>query len=123
MKFKSQICTSRKQSKRLLELGLKEATSDMKHKSYYENNMLYEYIYERKTPLLSQEVPAWSLHRLIEICSPSQIEVGFKNITYYYEGREYGINVFESSNDVYDNLIDCIEWLIKEKRFNESYIK
>ena len=79
MKFNSQICTTKEQSERLLALGLKKETADM----YYTNASLpFEkdkfHLFERKDySQLQKEVsfqicpftciPAWSLHRLIEI--------------------------------------------------------
>ena len=63
--FNSQICTTLEQSKKLLELGLKPETADMYHTTFYRDNVGYEIIQVRneKLPLLSQELPAWSLHR------------------------------------------------------------
>lgn len=71
LKFNSQICTTKIQSQRLLDLGLKPETADMYHTTFYRDNVGYEIIQVRneKLPLLSQELPAWSLHRLIELYS------------------------------------------------------
>lgn len=126
MKFNSQICTTREQSERLIALGLKKETADMvwTH-AYYatwvvttSENPLYEE---------SDSVPAWSLHRLIEMADTT---------TYINEGREdehelwfcmdkcYCWNNHESfySTNLYDSLINCIEWLIKEGYFNKEYL-
>jgi hypothetical protein len=83
MEFESQICTSEEQSERLLALGLKAETADMSyfHTVGFEGNDLwlpslspYENVvkapnYGEKTKiyLKSHTIPAWSLHRLIEI--------------------------------------------------------
>ena len=68
--FKSQICTTREQSERLLSLGLKKETADM----YYEGRLEGEWprIMPHKTEmdyfnLWDSIIPAWSLHRLIEM--------------------------------------------------------
>lgn len=76
LKFNSQICTTKIQSQRLLELGLKPETADMYHTTFYRDNVGYEIIQVRneKLPLLSQELPAWSLHRLMEILDAPLVE-------------------------------------------------
>ena len=42
MEFRSQICTTREQSKRLLALGLRKKTADMYY-SYYRDRIGYTY--------------------------------------------------------------------------------
>lgn len=84
--FKSAICTSREQSKRLLALGLRKETADMTH-HYLHSTDGYElkdiefsrvmHLQElvNKKPVLgksgddlyAKDIPAWGLHRLIEI--------------------------------------------------------
>ena len=63
MTFNSQICTTREQSERLLSLGLKKETADMWYPHFAKTCPL---------PLVdeilaSDDIPAWSLHRLIEM--------------------------------------------------------
>jgi hypothetical protein len=74
MKFNSQICTTREQSERLLALGLKAETADMRY-------ILFEGDLEpciRAMPWNSicipcqNNFPTWSLHRLIEIANLPQ---------------------------------------------------
>ena len=70
MNFTSQICTTKEQSERLLALGLKKETADMYYfwvggneyrlKVDVDNNPL-------KYNMDKTYIPAWSLHRLIEI--------------------------------------------------------
>ena len=71
LKFNSQICTSVEQSKRLLELGLKSETADMKH--FFDNRNDYSffhhwecipYEWDKEFLVDSENIPAWSLHRL-----------------------------------------------------------
>lgn len=66
MKFNSQICTTREQSERLLALGLKKETADMcLHGTV---DMSFTHSYSHLVKLVSYPIiPAWSLHRLIEI--------------------------------------------------------
>ena len=52
-------------------------------------------------------IPAWSLHRLIEmIGDPFEMQ--------HWWG-------FDIEKD-YDNMVDCIEWLIEDNRFNKEYL-
>lgn len=66
MKFNSQICTTKEQSERLLALGLKKETADMcihiglQYPIVTPYNEVDEFYYK-------VVIPAWSLHRLIEI--------------------------------------------------------
>lgn len=98
----SQICTTEEQSKRLLDLGLKIETADMK--GY---------------PSLNREVcisctdldyynfdsyPAWSLHRLICLCDT--------NVTIPRD----------KSKDAYEHQIFILETLIKTNQFNKEYL-
>lgn len=135
LKFKSQICTTIEQSKRLLELGLKHETADMVHmeidgswicitKQGDEEDLPYDLYY------------AWSLHRLIELC-PETIyfeETYYDNEVYcslHIEDKDrivyhdYGSNVynFDKHRNIYNNIIDCINWLIKGGNFNKKYLK
>ena len=100
--FKSQICTDKIQSKRLLSLGLKKETADM-----YWVNHLDIWIPIADRPLDDNDLPAWSLHRLIELINqPEHISLWI------------GVEI---AND-YDYATDCIEWLIKEGYFPKKYL-
>ena len=118
LKFNSQICTTKIQSQRLLELGLKPETADMYHTTFYRDNVGYEIIQVRneKLPLLSQEIPAWSLHRLIEL---GGFNIECKGIFL----RVTGTYICESCDKIYDTIIDSIEALITEDLFNREYLK
>lgn len=66
--FKSQICTSIEQSERLLSLGLKKETADCCYLWHWESDShsLYAASWEGLHRTTS-DIPAWSLHRLIEM--------------------------------------------------------
>ena len=121
MKFNSQICTSRVQSERLLALGLKKETADM--------CWMYGEVLSCNPPEPNVDIPAWSLHRLIEMMPLDVIpEGGFDNcftlIKNYPKGYsvEYdGFSYYHKEN-IYDTLIDGIEHLIKEGYFNKEYL-
>lgn len=72
LKFNSQICTTKEQSQRLLDLGLKPETADCFHWSYSGTNYIGSIDEEG---LSVDDVPAWSLHRLIEILDSPSIEL------------------------------------------------
>ena len=109
LKFNSKVCTTKEQSQRLLELGLKPETADMYHTTFYRDNVGYEIIQVRneKLPLLSQETPAWSLHRLMLICAEYylSLHLNIKNIR------------------LYDHIIDIIENLIKLEKIDKKYLQ
>jgi hypothetical protein len=103
MKFNSQICTTREQSERLLALGLKKETADIEICCLDGEIRFLEDENYQDTGIT---IPAWSLHRLIEIVSHTQYP-------YYVISKELPI---------YDALCERIEWLIKEGYFNKEYL-
>lgn len=108
LKFNSQVCTTKEQSQRLLELGLKPETADMYYfwlggDDYYlkvdvDNNPL-------KYKMDKTYIPAWSLHRLLCIL--------------YTREDVYPI----MPTTAYDDIIDEIENEIKCGGFNKEYLK
>lgn len=106
LKFNSQVCTTKEQSQRLLDLGLKPETADMYHTTFYRDNVGYKMIQVRneKLPLLSQELPAWSLHRLIELMDVYEVILEWK----------FGI---------YECAISMLEERIKDGLINKEYLK
>ena len=128
-KFNSQICTTREQSERLLALGLKKETADMVHTHL--NRWDGYHIHEHDWSDIScdeQHIPAWSLHRLIEMM-PTLI---YRRERQYWldinnDGVCYNTNggfacVEYIADNLYDNILYCIEWLIKEGYFNKEYL-
>ena len=127
-KFSSQICTSREQSERLLSLGLKKETADMIWTHAYYGTWV---VTASENPLYeeSESVPAWSLHRLIEMMpenptSDDWLGVSFDDVSYYHGEGEgiIGWKYYRAGN-LYDCIIECYEWLIKEGYFNKEYLE
>ena len=110
LKFNSKICTTKEQSQRLLELGLKPETADM---YYHEGSMdgagNIEYHLNIRTEhnniLFPGYIPAWSLHRLLLLCDVTTM---------------FTRDTLETA---YDDLINVIENLIKNGYFNKEYLK
>lgn len=73
MEFNSQICTTRKQSERLLALGLKRETADcilVENPFEKDRYIMFPIVDVDETlenEMNSEPILAWSLHRLIEI--------------------------------------------------------
>ena len=105
LKFNSQVCTTREQSQRLLRLGLKPETADMCIDLYNEDE---PFAVQNKIDYSKQIefVPAWSLHRLIELYSDVEDTsyLCIKDISYKL-------------------LIFCIEKAIHCGYFNKEYLK
>ena len=109
LKFNSQICTTREQSQRLLDLGLKPETADMYYfwlggndyrlKVDIDNNPL-------KYNMDKTYIPAWSLHRLIELLNPKTVEFAISTVC-----------------DAYEDVIYNISISIKNGTFNKEYLK
>ena len=73
-------------------------------------------------------IPAWSLHRLIEMADTAYLGDGGRdddNELWMCLDRCYCWNNHESFYNInlYGSLIDCIEWLIKEGYFNKEYLQ
>ena len=151
--FISQVCTSLEQSERLLALGLKRETADMyatnmssKGINYTDDWKIGSIPYCNAISFLNSQglqlektawsiIPAWSLHRLIEMVpnkisvfnSSASLIVSNEKVQYYLHDVEYsdyltGAGCWKSGN-IYDNIIDCIGWLIIEGYFNKGYLE
>ena len=130
--FKSQVCTDKNQSERLLSLGLKKETADMYWVNHLDFWMPVMLLYEDR-PLDNNDIPAWSLHRLIEMMPKNihkyndiaDLSVSNELVQYRFYDVDYNHDVcLEHFNDgtLYNNIIDCIDWLIKEGYFNKEYL-
>ena len=137
MKLNSQICTTREQSERLLALGLKKETADMVILEHPRKEG--RYFYFAKEDVNWDGFPAWSLHRLIEMmpCGFQDVDyrsfvlcINSQGVSYEYhfvdeDGNGYSETdgVLELFDNLYDDIIAHIEWLIKEEHFNKEYLE
>lgn len=164
MKFKSQICTTREQSERLLALELKPETADMVYHYTKSRVPALEWELQTKPPtmrgefwtpqriaklkspfhkhqdgtpmtgeqifdsLWGEDVPAWSLSRLLELLS-NKIKVAEQefifSLTHEYDGSwcaSYcGIKFFIKGT-IFEACTSMIEWLIDNGHFNKDYL-
>lgn len=118
LKFNSAICTSLDQSKRLLALGLKNETADCCWSfniGVYDESRRYTLVLGKCEYM--HDIPAWSLHRLIEI---ADTYIEFSPFT----GVNFQDGSFSTNRDNdYDAIIDIIEWLIQKGHFNKEYLE
>ena len=130
MNFNSQICTTKAQSERLLALGLKKETADMMFSVLVKDfrgedvpnaERIYSLCtwYEETSMRVGLEkreyIPAWSLHRLLCLLPTEYIaDIDFQQVMQDFVFR---------SQDMYDEVISCIETLIKEGYFNKEYLE
>ena len=134
--FKSQICTAREQSERLLALGLKKETADCQWFLGWDD--VWQMMPVDYTGVGNENIPAWSLHRLLcmipnilkaekpfenSFSSLMNIIISTLGIAYYYEDYdENRIYEFECFENLMEASVSAIEWLIKEGYFNKEYL-
>jgi hypothetical protein len=122
LEFKSQICTTREQSEKLLKFGLKKETADMVWMKELAWDEVAHCTYDAETYMLRpidylegeshrEHIPAWSFSRLLELL---------------YNGASASIrNLMKlGCNEInYDTIIDCIGDLVKLNHFNKDYLE
>jgi hypothetical protein len=110
--FTSQICTSRDQSERLLALGLKKGTADciLVENPFKPNNYVMFPIVDvdetLENEMNSEPIPAWSLHRLIELLGLSKMI--------------FNMDLYDSP---YEEIIRRIDIYINTGVFNREYLE
>lgn len=124
--FKSAVCTTKEQSEKLLALGLKKETADCALLPL--TDKVTSVLVKPSTKDIKNTIPAWSLHRIIELMP----EVIFDALLCVFKDSiRYEALVFDRievlndvvSDNMYDNAIATIEWLIKEGYFNKDYLE
>lgn len=129
--FTSQICTTKEQSKRLLDLGLKRETADMHyyHTVDFEGNEVWypsiipyinvvvasDFVGETEICLENNTIPAWSLHRLLCLLQTEY--------TYDIDFQQIMQDFVFGSQDMYDEVVSCIETLIEAGYLYQEYLE
>jgi len=117
----NQICTNKEQSSRLLEAGGGPGAGGM---DVDEGGRGGGVVYIRSKSKAYQDtvLPTWSLSKLIEIL-PTNINGYILIVDFENKGVEYSMTNFcdrldylyiKGYENLFDGIIDCIEWLIKE---------
>ena len=125
-KFNSQICTTREQSERLIALGLKKETADMCYFWHWESDdysrLCASWEFAHRS---NKDIPAWSLHRLIEMM-PKNIAIdGDTAYPLQIQKRSDGKwcvgyqGWYDCVGDLYDSVIWIYQLLISEGYLDE----
>ena len=145
----NQICTTKEQSSRLLEAGVRPDTADCylqritETDDWSNNNVLDEIIesWMNKQVLLDMDgrYPAWSLSKLIDMM-PKSYQDDIDGMVYYLSGNFVelmyasdwikdgeGDNTYNCAKsfdkeNLMDNVVDAIEWLIREGHLNKKFL-
>ena len=121
--FNSQICTDRFQSERLLALGLKPETADMALIENWEYDLkdgkfftgeYFERPIDYTEGMDGHYIPAWSLHRLIEM--------GFNSLALLEDADDEDEIFFMAYKNPFESMLEMFEWLIKKGYFNKEYL-
>lgn len=100
----SQIATTIEQSKRLLEAGLDPRSADMKHTrlviesdgdGYFSIGPRNNYHIESGRAKFEDEIPAWSLSRLIDLIADNGIPMNYGPMTDSKKVLEHAVNALE----------------------------
>lgn len=121
--FKSQICTDRFQSERLLSLGLKKETADcvlIPSCNWDGTDVIRVGALHLECKL---SIPAWSLHRLIELAlCDVEMNIFISRRCFWINKPHLSPTRSDLEGGVFDGMIDYIEWLIKEGYFPKEYL-
>lgn len=112
MNFTSQICTTKEQSERLLTFGLRKETADcilVENPFKLNSYVMFPIVDIDETlenEMCDEPIPAWSLHRLIEM------------YTKHYVCEHINLKLL-----TYDTIIENIRLDILTGTFNKDYLK
>lgn len=140
MKFNSQICTTVEQSRKLLRLGLRPETADVTGCCLGASIRVSPCPAEVCEQILDiiesqpdffiwpdkvsqdENIPAWSLGRLLEILSSASMPLGTDWRLSANGCGWAGMHYSADGGNVYDHIIGLMEWLIRMDCFCEDYL-
>lgn len=112
--FKSQICTTKEQSERLLSLGLKKETADMCWIPLNDGRCVIGISAEIKLDI----IPAWSLHRLLCLI-PGEVTID----GYTFPLRKDILCMLATKDDdIYQAIVDVVTRSIELGYINKEYL-
>ena len=131
------IATTNEQSKKLLDLGLNPETADLKR--IKRSDIIMPIDYNDSQCDDSDYDIAWSLSKLISLM-PERCCIDYEDIfqekksdrgyliiednsVFYRNNDFYPLLQFIYSLDLFDNLINCIKYLVENNLFNKEYLK
>lgn len=128
----NQICTTKEQSSRLLEAGVRPESADMYLDEFY---LPVAFEYRRIEGHVSQDMafPAWSLSKLIEMLPATisqrnrpclSLEITKDQEYWFIQYTELGYDCKHEvmRENVLDAVVNMIEWLIREGHFDKKYL-
>lgn len=129
--LKTQIYTTKEQSKKLLALGLNKDSADMCLNLY--NSVPYSFAFKDIIKFIPKwqrmtmpALPSWSLSRLIsmlpEMLYEYDVELYITKFTVGYGKEGQWLKLINGDN-IFDNLINLIKWLISIGQFNKKYLE
>ena len=70
-------------------------------------------------------IPAWSLHQLLSMLPDNAPKIYWilDGASISIEIEDEGTDFFPHKGDIYEGVVKCIEWLIKEGYFNKDYLE
>ncbi len=125
--MENKYISNKEQSEKLINFGVKRETADF-IVTFSEDGNIDNMRLNLCNDFKEGEFPAWSIITIASLC-PNSIVVddamydlnlclGINSVSYSLEGS-YAADFFVNSQ-LFDNLLDCIEWLIEENLINSS---
>lgn len=127
--MESKIFTNDEQNKRILNLGISRKTADVCFycRTNEDNEDIAFFSFTNEAFWITDGnsddvIVKWSYNKLLQMIKSCGCRLAMFDDCFVVE-RLTDREQFEMSVDTtFDELIDCIEWLIKDKNFNEYYL-
>lgn len=115
-----QICTTKEQSQRLLDLGIQRKTADM----FWPLESFSPEVCDDRDQYQA-DYPAWSLGALINLLPEVifsfnrifRLEIRKRSISYV---NGDSLRKIEENKGIFENCVSMIEWLVKHKYLNHD---